>query len=304
MTASVLFDSPGPRARARYRLLGALGAAGTLGVLAIMIAKLAALGQLDAEKWQPFLTAELWQSYLVPGLRNTLLAAAIAIVLALILGLLLGIGRLSHHRLIRWPVSAFVEFFRAVPVLIMMYFAYQLVIFNPNIPNDIKPLIGVVVGLTFYNASVIAELVRSGVHALPRGQAEAGLSIGLTRYQTLLRILLPQALTAMLPGIVSQLVIVLKDSALGFAINYAELLRQANDAAAYLANYIPMMFVAALLFIGINYLLTVLAHRLEQRLLRRGRAVVVPATDTGTVGIVPVDDAAHDDALLEPPHHH
>ncbi len=304
MSASVLFDTPGPRARARYRLAGGIGAVLTLGILAAAIWKLASLGQLDGDKWEPFLTAQVWTEYLIPGLRNTLLAAAISIALAFVFGLLLGLGRLSHHAWIRIPVSAFVEFFRAVPVLIMMYFAYQIFIQFHDMPGDLKPLLGVIVGLTFYNSSVLAELVRSGVHALPNGQREAGLSIGLTRQQTVNRILLPQALTAMLPGIVGQLVIVLKDSALGTAITYPELLNQANNAASANSNYVPMLFIAAVIYIVINYSLTVLANRLERRLLGRGRAVVHPATDAATVGIVPVDDVAHEDVMLGQPHHH
>ncbi len=305
MSTSVLFDAPGPRARARYRLAGTIGAVLTLGIVAAALWKFAQLGQLDGAKWQPFTRPELWTQYLLPGLRNTLLAAAVSIALAFVLGLLLGLGRLSHVAWIRVPVSSFVEFFRAVPVLIMMYFAYQIFIQFPDLPGDFKPLLGVIVGLTFYNSCVLAELVRSGVHALPKGQNEAGLSIGLTRWQSLTRVLLPQALTAMLPGIVGQLVIVLKDSALGTAITYPELLNQANTAASNYSNYVPMLFVAAVIFIAINYALTVLAHRIERRLLGRGRAVVHPAeAGAGTVGVVAVDDVAHDQVMLGDQHHH
>ena len=127
-------------------------------------------------------------------------------------------------------------------------------------------LYGVIAGLTFYNSSVIAELIRSGVGALPTGQREAGLAIGLTPFQTLRTILLPQAITLMLPSIVSQLVVVLKDSALGFLILYPELIRSGQTLASSNGNLIPTFIVVAAIFIVINYLLTLLARFLERRL--------------------------------------
>ena len=271
--ASLLFDAPGPRARARYRLFTLLGLILAVGMLALVLWKLNQSGQLDGAMWNRFvLTSDVWTQYLVPGIVKTLQAAALSIVLALIFGLVFGMGRLSRAAPVRWFCGVVVEFFRAVPVLLMMYFAYGVYATNNVFGVDFNAFYGVVTGLTLYNGSVIAELVRSGVHQLPRGQSEAGLSLGLTPGQVLRSIELPQALTAMLPALVGQLVVILKDSALGVAITYPELLQQGRDAGTAYAAVIPAYVVVALIFILINYGLTVVAGRVERRINRRGRA--------------------------------
>ena len=172
----------------------------------------------------------------------------------------------------------FVEFFRAVPVLMMMLFAYfglqQVGLFGPTLI-----FISVVIGLTFYNASVIAELVRAGVGSLPSGQREAGLAIGMTPNQTLAIVLLPQAITAMLPSMISQLVVILKDSALGYWINYLELLNQGKSFGTYQANTIPALIVAA-------------------RHLHRAQLRAQPA---GLGGRVPTEDPEQGRRSAEPP---
>ena len=269
---TVLFDAPGPQARLRHRVLTAIGALAIAALLLVLIRELAAKDQLTAEKWEPFLDPVTWTSYLLPGLKGTLVAAFYAVILGLLFGIALGLGRLSNLRPIRWACGIFVEFFRAVPVLMMMLFAYYVFLFGFQISGDLLPLYGVVAGLTFYNSSVIAELIRSGVGSLPNGQREAGLSIGLTPFKTLRLVLLPQAVTLMLPSIVSQLVVVLKDSALGFLILYPELVRSGQTLAASKGNLIPTFIVIAAIFIVINYLLTLLARYLERRLQasRRG----------------------------------
>lgn len=266
-----LFDAPGPRGRAQQRVLALVLAVAAIGLGVVVILKLAERGNLAPAKWTPFLGASVWQNYLVPGLINTLYAAVISIVLAGVLGLLLGLGRLSGVAPIRWVCSVFVEFFRAVPVLVMMLLSFWGYLALGTIPGAYLPLAGTVTGLTLYNSCVIAELIRSGVHGLPKGQAEAGLSIGLTPSQTLRSIQLPQALTAMLPSLVSQLVVILKDTALGYQITYAELLRQGERIGSAFGNIVPALIVVAIIFIAINYALTSLAHWIERRLNRRGR---------------------------------
>ena len=128
----------------------------------------------------------------------------------------------------------------------------------------------VVLALTLYNGSVIAELVRSGVYSLPKGQGEAGLSIGLTPSQVLRSIQLPQALTAMLPALIGQFVVVLKDSALGTAITYQELLTWGKTLGSAYGNTVPAYIVVAIIFIILNYLMTRLATAVQHWLARRG----------------------------------
>ncbi|MVA75662.1 ABC transporter permease subunit [Auraticoccus sp. F435] len=266
---SVLFDHPGPSARRRNTVITVLG---WLAVLAL----LGALGwglrnEFTALKLRPFADGESWRFYIVPGLLNTLKAAGIAVLTSVVLGLALGCGRLSPVRLVSRVCGVLVEVFRAIPVLLMMIFWYYIAIYVLVLGREVAPLFGVVMGLTLYNASVIAELVRSGVHSLPRGQREAGLAIGMSEGQVLTSVQLPQAITAMLPSLVSQLVVILKDTALGTAILYTDLLKQLNDLATYRGNVVAAMVFAAVVYIALNFALTSLAQLVERRLRRSSR---------------------------------
>ena len=270
-STSVLFDAPGPRARVRNRVITAISVVLTLLVLWVVYSRLAETGQLDAAKWKPFLTANLWKTYILPGVQGTLTAAAVSIVLALLLGFVLGVGRLSTHTGIRWLSSVVVEFFRAVPVLIMMIFAYFLYAFYDVFPSKHLALAGVITGLTLYNGAVIAEIVRAGVNALPKGQSEASFALGMSWGQTMRSIQLPQAVTSMLPVLISQLVVVLKDSAIGYQITFLEMVRQGTQVGASYGNYIPALIVIALLMITVNFALSYFAVWLEGRMRRSRR---------------------------------
>ncbi|MCB1263498.1 MAG: amino acid ABC transporter permease [Mycobacterium sp.] len=280
MSASVLFDAPGPRARARNRVISAA----TVGLAALVvwaiIAKLADKGQLTSAKWQPFTTGDLWKTYVLPGVVGTLTAAALSIVLALILGLLLGVGRLHPSSWINRICGVIVEFFRAVPVLIMMIFAYFLFALYDVFPSKQLALAGVVTGLTLYNGAVIAEIVRSGVGALPRGQSEAAAALGLSWGQTMRSVLLPQAITSMLPVLVSQLVVALKDTAIGYQITFLEMVRQGTVIGSTYGNYVPALIVIAVLMISLNFALSAVATRLEKRLRRSKRTPEPLEADT------------------------
>ena len=281
---SVLFDAPGPRARRRHAILTVFGVVLAVATIGAVLWKFKAQGQLEPEMWTVLFSADVWTQYIVPGLIKTLEAAAISIVLAMAFGLVFGMGRLSQHRPLRWLCGVIVEFFRSVPVLLMMYFTYSYFSSNGVFTSEINPLAAVVTALTLYNGSVIAELVRSGVFSLPKGQAEAGVSIGLTPPQVMRSIQLPQALTAMLPALVGQLVVILKDTALGTAVLYPELLQAARDIGTGYSNTIPAYIFVAIIFILINYSLTVVAGRVERRLSRRGRGPRKAAPATGVVG--------------------
>ncbi|BBZ61228.1 amino acid ABC transporter permease [Mycolicibacterium monacense] len=271
MSGTVLFDAPGPRARRRNVVITLITLAITALIVWVVYSRLDAKGQLTAAKWEPFLTPNLWTTYVLPGVQGTLTAAAVSIVLALILGFGLGVGRLSVITPIRWVCAVIVEFFRAVPVLIMMIFAYFLYAFYDVFPSKHLALAGVITGLTLYNGAVIAEIVRAGVKALPRGQAEAASALGLRWGQTQRSILLPQAVTSMLPVLVSQLVVVLKDTAIGYQITFVEMVRQGTVVGSSYGNYIPALMVIAVLMISVNFALSALATKLERRMRRSRR---------------------------------
>ncbi|GHF49185.1 glutamate ABC transporter permease [Streptomyces griseosporeus] len=248
-------------------------------------------GQLAGALWKPFVEADAWTTYLLPGLSNTLKAAALAMVIALPLGAFFGIARLSDHRWVRGPAAVVVEFFRAIPVLLLMLFANELYARYTDVTSEDRPFYAVVTGLVLYNASVLAEVVRAGILSLPRGQTEAAKAIGLRKGQTMTSILLPQAVTAMLPAIVSQLVVIVKDTALGgVMIGYGELLNSRSTLAANYANVVPSFIVVAAIYIVLNFALTTFASWLEARLRRskRGTGAVLGADKVDDVNAAEV----------------
>ncbi|GAB3204882.1 amino acid ABC transporter permease [Marinactinospora thermotolerans] len=307
-TNNVLFDVPGPKARARYGVYSALtllaGLAGlavlylgfnrTLGEGAPSLFSAQAWapnpdGQWTQAKWAPFLDPATWTDYVIPGLQNTLTAALFAAVLALVFGLVFGIGRLSEHAWIRIPAGAVVEFFRGIPLLMLIFFTMALPIainqllpvfgMPPMTPGtfQVSALAAVVTGLTLYNGSVLAEVFRAGINAVPKGQSEAAYSIGMNRTKTMWLILIPQAVSSMMPAIVAQLVVLLKDSALGYIVAFPELLRSFTLIATRYSNVIPAAIICAVIYIIINVALSRVAIMLERRNSRRGRPAGVTA---------------------------
>ena len=279
---SVLYDVPGPRAKRRNMVLAVLFVVAFTAAIWWAISVMNAKGQLDWAKWSPYLAGtEAWTTFLLPGLLNTLKAAGLSVIIALPLGAILGIARLSDHWWISKPAGALVEFFRAIPVLLLMFFANEAYALFTDIHRDIRPLYAVVTGLVIYNSSVLAEVVRAGILSLPKGQTEASLAIGMRKGQMMTNVLLPQAVTAMLPAIVSQLVVIVKDTALGgVLLNFSELMAQARPAQSYYgANVIATLVVIAVIFILINSLLSWLASWLERwlRSRKKGGGTVVGA---------------------------
>lgn len=270
MTNSVLYEAPGPVAKRRSLLASLAIGALLLAVVAWVLVQLGAQGQLTAEKWGPLIDptndtfGPLW-SLLGQGLLATLVAAALAMAFSLVIGTLLAITRLVSAPWYRWAVVGVIELLRGVPVVIAIFFASRVL---PSFGIDLSTMWYMVIGLTAYNSVIIAEIVRAGILALPKGQSEAAYAIGLRRGQVMTSVLLPQAFRAMLPALISQLVVILKDTSLGFILGYQEVVRQAQVIIQNLNNPIQTYFVVAVVFIVVNYGLSRLAIYTERRLSR------------------------------------
>lgn len=280
MSIAVLYDRPGPRTRRRI-LVGSIVTGLALAVLvALVMLRLAAQGQLTEEKWGPVINpgnpffVALWTNLGVALLRNAE-AAVLAMVFSLLLGTVLAVTRITLPRWARWAVVAPMEFFRGLPVVIAIFFAGRML---PELGVSLPLLWYLVIGLTAYNSVIIAEIVRAGVASLPKGQTEAAAAVGLTRGQALRLILLPQAFRVMLPALISQLVVIFKDTSLGFVILYVDAVRFVAIAIQELGNPLQLYLTVGAIFILINYLLSKLAVWTEQRLTRRGRPNAVVAT--------------------------
>lgn len=269
--ATVLYDTPGPRAVRFNKILTVITTIALLAILAWVLWKLNDGGQLDADKWNIFLEGSTWTTYILPGLWATIGAALLSIVFSLIFGAVFGIGRLSTNRAVRWFCGIVVELFRSIPVLVLILFGYAMFGFYGVFPSQYLGLAAVVFALTLYNGSVIAEVLRSGIESLPKGQSEAAHALGMSWGQTMRKVLLPQAVAAMLPAIVSQMVIALKDSALGYAIGFVEVVRSGRQLGEFYGAMLPALLAVAAIMILINFGLSKLAERIEQQ-LRAGRA--------------------------------
>ncbi len=264
---AVLYDYPGPKAKVRNNIITVIFLLILAYILWYVYDTLEGKGQLTAAKWEPFLTGDMWTKALLPGIWTTLKAAFISVIIALPIGAVFGIARLSDQAWIRVPAGVVVEFFRAIPVLVLMIFANAVFV---TIFGFASALTATVTALVLYNMSVLAEVFRSGILSLPKGQSEAALAIGMSKGQMMSIILLPQAITAMLPAIVSQLVVILKDTALaGIFIGLEELRRAGGAAASSYKNLVPIYIVVALIYIAMNLALTSLASVLEKRGRRR-----------------------------------
>ena len=297
MSQTVLYDAQGPRARRRTLIGTVVAVLVLLGLAFLVYRRLDEQGQFSMEKWGPLVDPgnEVFDSVwrlIGTGILNTLRAAAVAMVLSIVLGTLIAVARLSVGRAGRIPLIGLIEIFRGLPVVVLVFIGVRVL---PDIGLDLRGLPGgqvfwgLVIGLTVYNMVIFAEIVRAGVASLPRGQREAALATGLTNWQTMRIVLLPQAFRTMLPAIISQLIVVLKDTSLvTFIANFDELLSQGESVQRNLGNPIQTFFVIGLIYVAINYALGRLAQYIEQRQGRAGRATEQPAE---TAGLTPVGGA-------------
>ncbi len=236
-------------------------------------------GQFRAALWRP-LTQWSIVRFLLGGFVDTLKAAAVGMVLAMVIGAVMALARLAGHRAVRWPAVAYVEFFRAVPLLLLIFFIFV----GPPTwdvhPSVFQALVG---GLAIYNGAVLGEIFRAGILSLDRGQGEAASAIGLTHRQAMTFVILPQAARRMAPAIVSQLITLLKDTALGVIITFDDALRRADNIGTFYNNRLQAFLFVALCYIAVNLVLSRISHRLEVQQRRLGAA---------PIDVVGVDDLA------------
>lgn len=282
--SSALFDVPGPKARMRHRAYTVVGLLAIVALLGFVVYRFADAGQFDAKLWD-WVQYKVIQEELLTALLNTLRAFAAGAVLALAFGAIFAAGRLSDRAIFRVPSTIIVEFFRAIPLVVMIFTFYYGLSLG-------APFYSVVLGLTLYNGSVLAEVFRAGILALPAGQSEAAYALGMGKTQVMTLVLLPQALRAMLPTIVSQLVVLLKDTALGFIITYEELLRYARylgGVSEFGRPLVPVTIVVAAIYIAMCLLLTWLAKYLDNRNQRSKKASSGPELATGEEAALEAD---------------
>lgn len=271
MSAHALFDAPGPRGRALIRIVTVLSVAFVAGLGLLVYWQLYRTGQLAPSKWRTFAMPGTI-NYLIGGLRGTAIAALGAAVIALPAGLLLALGRISRHRWLSWPCIAFIEGFRAVPVLLVIYaFMFALPQYGLNLSTYWK----LVAPVALCAAAVLAEVFRAGMLAIPKGQTEAALAIGLREGATKRIVVFPQAMRIVVPALVAQAVVVVKDTAFGYVVSYPELMQSGRVLVANTNDLVQTYLVITAIYVVVNLLISAFAQWLEKALNRRsGRGSV------------------------------
>ncbi|WP_432143974.1 amino acid ABC transporter permease [Streptomyces sp. bgisy084] len=270
--ASVLYDVPGPKARTRNLVYSVAGSLAVLALIVFTVLRLNTQGQLEPEVWNIFNNAGV-RTNIRDGLVTTLQVFAVAAVLSLALGVLLAVARLSDHRPVRWLATGFIELFRAVPLLITIYALWVILLSNRGslgLTGDQPQFWALVIGLTVYNGSVQAEVLRAGINSVPTGQREAAYALGMSKTQVMTTVLIPQAVRAMLPTIISQLVVTLKDTSLGYIITFEELLFTARQMSTNIIvngndTYVPFIIVTGTIYVAMCLALSALANWIERR---------------------------------------
>lgn len=257
----ILFGAPSPQAQTVTRVVSAI-AASLLLLMAVGIGlRFHTEGQLDAKFWKFFALPTTW-AFLAKGFLGTLASAASAGVIALTIGLVLVAGRMAQTRFIRWPSIAVIEFLRGTPTLLLIYVCFM-VLPQAGIHLSTYWMLTLPVGLSA--AAVVAEVYRAGVLAVPRGQAHAARSLGLTETQVFSFVVFPQALRYIAPALVAQLVIVVKDTTFGYVVTYGELMQNAKVLIANYHALVPVYLVVALLYCLVNYAISIAGQRISRQ---------------------------------------
>lgn len=254
----ILFAAPSPRARTAMRAASAVAVAALLLLAAAVVFRFHDAGQLDARFWEFFAWPTTW-AFLGRGLLGTLASAAMAAAIALSFGLVLLVGRLARPRIVRWPSIALIEFLRGTPTLLLIYVCF-LVLPSAGIKLSTYWMLTLPIGLA--TAAVVAEVYRAGVLAVPRGQADAARSLGMTETQVFFLVVFPQALRYIVPALVAQLVIVVKDTTFGYVVTYGELMQNAKVLIANYHTLVPVYLVVAALYCLVNYAISRASKRL------------------------------------------
>ena len=256
-----LYEEPGPKTRKKMIVGSALSLMALVALLAWVVWRFWVTGQLSARYWELFTWRTTWR-YLLAGLEGTFAVALTAAVLSLVLGLVLMLGRTSHIRPLSALCAVLTNVLRGVPSLLFIYFFFFAM---PNLGIKMSAFWMLCLPVTLAASGVLAEVFRAGVNAVPRGQTEAGLSIGLSRWKVKTKIVLPQAIRYVIPSLISQLVVVVKDTALAYVVSYPDLMQNAQVLRTNYDALVSTFLVVAVIYILINSLINRAAVAVSRR---------------------------------------
>lgn len=256
-----LYEAPGPKAHKRIVFATAISLVSLGALLILVIRQFYITGQLNPKYWLFFTKSTTWK-FLGRGLAGTLKTALTAGIIAFATGLLLMLGRISKIKLVRIISAALIEFSRGVPTLLFIYFFFLVA---PQFGLKMSAFWKISVPVAISAAGVVAEVLRSGVNAVPKGQTEAALSLGMRDNSVFFKIVFPQALQYVIPALISELVIVLKDTTFAYVVNYADLMQNARVLISNYDALLSVYLMTAVIYILINYLLNKVSVAIARR---------------------------------------
>ena len=263
-----LYEAPGPRTRRRVRIATAISLILVVAALAAIGYRFYITGQFAPRYWTFFAKATTWK-FLLQGFAGTVRVALTAGAIALALGLLLMLGRISHLKVLSAVCRVITEFFRSLPSLLLIYFFFLIV---PQYGIKMSSFWMLTLPVALAASGVLAEVFRAGVNAVPKGQIEAALSLGMSPLRTTLKIVLPQAIRFVIPSLISQLVVVVKDTTVAYVVSYPDLMQNARVLITNYDALVSVYFTIAILSILINYAINqasiYVSHRLGVKIIR------------------------------------
>ena len=264
-----LYEAPGPKTRMKIRIGTAVSAVLVALLLGFVVYQFWATGQLDLRYWEFFTWGSTW-AYLMAGLRGTLTVALTAGAIALVLGLALMLGRTSGMRWLAALCRVVTDFFRGVPSLLLIYFFFLVV---PQYGIRMSSFWMITLPVALAASGVLAEVFRAGMNAVPCGQTEAALALGMRPFRVKLKIVLPQAIRYVIPSLISQLVVVVKDTTVAYVVSYPDMLQNARvlitNYDALVSTYLVVAVIYILLNYAINQLSVYVAHCSGTRVVSR-----------------------------------
>ncbi len=263
-----LYEAPGPRTRHRVRIATAISLILVVAALAAIGYRFYITGQFAPRYWTFFAKATTWK-FLLQGFAGTVRVALTAGAIALALGLLLMLGRISHLKALSAACRVVTDFFRSLPSLLLIYFFFLIV---PQYGIKMSSFWMLTLPVALAASGVLAEVFRAGVNAVPKGQIEAALSLGMSPLRTTLKIVLPQAIRFVIPSLISQLVVVVKDTTVAYVVSYPDLMQNARVLITNYDALVSVYFTIAIIYILINYAINqasiYVSHRLGVKIIR------------------------------------
>lgn len=273
---SVLYEPPGPRTRHIMRIATVLSIAVVVLLGAVVVYRFYITGQLQPRLWNFFLLPSTWR-FLGQGFLGTLSIAVCAGALSLALGLVLMLCRISHNVVLTWVARILIDFFRGVPSLLLIYFCFLVI---PRYGIKLASFWMITLPVACAAAAVLAEVFRAGVHAVGKGQKEAARALGFSRWQVLKFVVLPQAIRYVIPALISQLVVVVKDTTVAYVVSYPDLMQNARVLITNYDALVSVYFVIAAIYILVNWGL----NSVSVRYARGGRVSAAAAGGAGGAG--------------------